>query len=98
MLLMQTWLWQSPAPEHTLPLAQSLGQVPPQSTSVSPPLSVVSVQVGSLQVLVGLPLQTLLTQSVAPLHVLPPAHLLQLEPQSTSVSVPFLAPSSHFGT
>jgi hypothetical protein len=81
-----------------LPLSQSLGQLPPQSTSVSLPFGVESTQVGSLQVLVGLPVQTPLTQSVAPLQILPPLHLPQLEPQSTSVSVPFFAPSLHFGT
>jgi hypothetical protein len=48
--------------------------------------------------LVGLPVHTPLTQSVAPLQILPPVHLPQLEPQSTSVSLPFLAPSLHFGT
>ena len=97
MLLMQTWLWQSPAPEHTLPSPQSLGQVPPQSTSVSVPFGVESVQVGSLQVLVGLPVQTLLRQSPATEQSLSLAQSGQLPPQLTSVSLPFFTPSEQLG-
>jgi hypothetical protein len=38
-----------------------------------------------------------LEQSLAPTHDLPSSHVGQDEPQSMSVSVPFLTPSSHCG-
>jgi hypothetical protein len=69
------------------------GQPPPQSVSVSLPLSMPSVQVAVWQAS-GKPEQTLLAQSVLPLHALFAPHAWQFEPpQSVSVSVPFLTPS-----
>src|SRR3569623_2289910 len=70
---------------------------PPQSTSVSVPFSTMSVQDGTAQVLVVVPLQTPLVQSVAAPHFLPLAHLGQAPPQFRSVSVPFWTASGHEG-
>jgi hypothetical protein len=39
----------------------------------------------------------LLPQSAAPLQALPTAHLEQVPPQSTSLSLPFFTPSEHVG-
>jgi hypothetical protein len=62
--------------------------------SVSLPLRTPSPQVGAWQT----PLQTLLVQSAGALHPLPGTQAVQAPPQSTSVSVPFFAPSLHFAS
>jgi hypothetical protein len=87
-------LWQSEFAEQERPLAQSL-QEPPQSTSVSFPLRIPSVQLGARQV----PLRQLpLAQSLFTVHVRFTAHGEQdPPPQSTSDSEPFFRASSHRG-
>jgi hypothetical protein len=95
--------------EHT-PFRQSLAALhflasvhvpqlpPPQSTSVSVPFSTRSVQVGVAQRLVAGG-QTKLVQSAARAQVCPVSQGRQvLPPQSTSVSLPFLATSEHVGS
>jgi hypothetical protein len=92
-----TPLWQSPATTQVLPFAQSPQDGPPQSTSVSLPFFTVSLQPAPWQTF-GVPLQTLLIQSPATLHVLPvPQSPHVPPPQSTSVSAPFLTTSEHVG-
>jgi hypothetical protein len=92
-----TPLTQSAPLPHPFPAAQS-GQRPPQSTSVSRPFCTASVQIDAWQSL-GLPLQTLLWQSVFALHVLDVPHLvLQLPPQSVSASVPLWTLSLQVGS
>jgi hypothetical protein len=73
------------------------GQPPPQSTPVSPPFMVWSMQLG-----VQVPLSHCCpVQSAATLHLLPGAQplpiVLQSPPQSTSVSLPLSTPSMHVG-
>ena len=64
---------------------------PPQSTSVSVPFLMASVQVGAAHIL---PKQRRLVQSEFKLHPLPFPQAPQAgPPQSTSVSVPFLMAS-----
>ena len=88
-----------------VPLAQSLGlthtsvdahflvHVEPQSTVGSLPFFTPSVQLGAWQVWVAAR-HTWLVQSLASAQPLLSAHgLLQLDPQSTSVSLPFFTPS-----
>jgi hypothetical protein len=71
-------------------------QVPPQSTSVSVPFSVPSVQVGAWQIF---DLHTSLAQSAFITHPAPAAHAgHEPPPQSTPVSAPFLILSVHPGT
>jgi hypothetical protein len=86
----QTPLWQSPATVQSPFVAQPLQVPPPQSTSVSAPLRVVSAQLGAWHTP---PEQTLLWQSPPVPHCLPVAQLPQLPPQSTSLSLPFRTPS-----
>jgi hypothetical protein len=65
----------------------------PQSCPVSPPLSLPSMHVGTLQIP---PLQTWLRQSPLAPHIFPSMHAPQLgPPQSWSLSVPFFTPSPH---
>jgi hypothetical protein len=97
----QTPLVQSAATMHALPSAHFLPcptqMVPPQSTSLSPWFLVVSAHVGALHVRGG-PVQTRLWQSVDTRQVLVAGHAPQVgPPQSTSVSLPFLALSVHPG-
>ena len=94
-LVVQTPFKQSVPAPHTLPAAHRRHVVgPPQSASVSPPFFTVSEHDGAWQVT----LQTLLWQSLAPVQVLPLAHLVvQVPPQSMSLSVPFLTRSPHAG-
>jgi hypothetical protein len=61
------------------------------------PFITVSAHVGVWHVLVVVPEQTPLVQSPGPMHTLPFTHLGQLEPQSLSVSVPFLTLSVQVG-
>jgi hypothetical protein len=91
-------LWQSPATMHIRLFAhRDMGaHEPPQSTSVSVPFRTLSVQEGTAQVF-GVPLHTLLAQSVAAPHFFPFAHGGQLPPQFRSVSVPFCTASVHDG-
>jgi hypothetical protein len=42
-----TLLWQSVGAPHSLPVAQSAGHIPPQSTSVSVPFFTMSMHVGA---------------------------------------------------
>src|SRR5690348_14574247 len=73
---------------------QSLQFGPPQSTSVSPLLSVPSEQVAAQR----LPRQLPPTQSLPVKQILPAAHLPQaMPPQSVSLSVPFFTLSEHVG-
>jgi hypothetical protein len=95
-LLLQTALWQSPPFTQLLPGTQAPQVPPPQSTSVSVPFCTPSRHVGFLQVFVGAPVQTLLTQSPATLQILPPAQAGHVPPpQSLSVSAPFWTLSVH---
>jgi hypothetical protein len=98
MLFTQTPLWQSVVAEQILPGAHVFAgaHVPPQSTSVSAWFFTESLHVGVWQ-LGGVPVQTLLVQSLAPAHFIPEAHFGHDEPQSTSVSVPFMTLSVHVG-
>jgi hypothetical protein len=72
-----------------------LGQLLPQSTSVSVPFSTPSEQFGVWQVP---PVHTLLVQSEFALQPLPGAQAEQPPPpQSAPVSLPFCTPSVHVG-
>ncbi len=92
----QLVLEQSALTPQVLPLAHLAAHVPPQSTSLSLPFLIPSVQVGSA---VQIPAtQLVLVQSVPARQVLPLAQsAAQLPPQSTSVSVPFFTPSVQVG-
>jgi hypothetical protein len=79
-------------------------QLPPQSTSVSSPLTLPSMQYAGVGVIVGAKVgdseshtpfaQLKLPQSLSTLQLAPPAQPWQLlPPQSTSVSSPFFLPS-----
>jgi hypothetical protein len=78
---------------QALPTAQG-GQVPPQSTSVSDPLRMLSRQAPWTQYPFR---QSLDSQSVREMQRLPVGHDPQEPPQSTSVSSPFLTPSTQEG-
>jgi hypothetical protein len=92
----QTRLWQSVPVAHILPVTQPPQVPPPQSMSVSFWFLVESLHVAVWQVLVVVPVQTKLTQSVPTRHVLPLPHGEQLPPpQSMAVSLPFFTPSVH---
>ena len=89
----QVALLQSAPTPQVLPLAHLVMHEPPQSTSLSLPFLMPSVQVGSGAAQTPAE-QLVLEQSALALQVLPLAHLLAQEPpQSTSVSVPFLTRS-----
>jgi hypothetical protein len=91
---MQTRLSQSSGTLHKRPSAQG-AQLPPQSASVSVPFLTPSAQVGNSQK-PELTLQTALVQSPPKLQRLPGSHLSHAgPPQSTSVSAPLCAESSH---
>jgi hypothetical protein len=93
-VLLHTWLWQS-LPWRQIRLSGQAGQAPPpQSTSVSVPLSTLSLQVAMAQVCVVL-LQTWLRQSRGPfVQPWPAGHAGQAPPpQSIPVSVPLRTPS-----
>jgi hypothetical protein len=88
-------------PVHTLlmqsvgtlqpPPAGHLAQLPPQSTSVSRPFMVPSLQLGALHTL---PVQTPDVQSVPAAHARVTSHFGHAAPpQSTSVSRPFFTTS-----
>ncbi len=83
---------------QVLPATQAFfagSPLPPQSTSVSVPFFTPSVYEAGWQVS-GVPEQTLSVQSLAAPHPFPSAQRGQAgPPQSTSVSVPFFAPSLH---
>jgi hypothetical protein len=88
----QTPLWQSAATPHTLPAVHFV-QLPPQSMSVSVAFLTPSAHVAPWH-LSGLPEQTALWQSLAPVQVAPVEHLgHEAPPQSVSVSVPFFTKS-----
>jgi hypothetical protein len=71
--------------------------VPPQSTSVSPPLITPSVQVGALHV-IAVASQTPLAQSAPSRQTSPVSQGSHVTPpQSTSASSAFWTPSSHDG-
>jgi hypothetical protein len=84
---------QSAAAPQIFPVAQG-GQAPPQSTSVSVPFLIASLQEGGAQTEAS---QTRLSQSPGEEHPFPRAHPGHPPPQSTSVSVPFLRPSAQEG-
>src|SRR4051794_2504976 len=86
-----TALAQSPLTTQTLPAAQPGHTPPPQSTSVSRPFFVMSVQLGPAQTF---PTQELLTQSPLTRQARPPLHFGHIPPpQSTAVSMPFFTMS-----
>ena len=88
-----TLLLQSLLPPQSWPGLQPAQLVPPQSTSVSPPFFVKSLQVGALHVP---PEHTRLWQSVGPEHPPPLPHVgHDPPPQSVPVSLPFLIESLH---
>jgi hypothetical protein len=93
----QNALAQSPLPVHACPFGQRSQVVePPQSMPDSPWFETASLQVGARQ---RPPMHTLLTQSVPLLQVWLSSHfVLQLPPQSTSVSLPFLTESLQVAT
>jgi hypothetical protein len=71
---------------------------PPQSTSVSAPFLIPSLQVGAGAAQKPAVQTALATQSPAVAQAFPMAHRPQLPPpQSTSVSAPFLIPSEQVG-
>src|SRR3954465_9254425 len=73
-------------------------QEPPQSTSVSLLFLTPSVQLGTAQVLVVVPVHTPLAQSPAAAQTFPLAHFAHFgPPQLRSVSIPFLTASSQAG-
>src|SRR5687767_729145 len=87
---------QSEPARHIRPSAQSAAQEPPQSTSLSSPLSTMSVQVAVRQVIA---VQTRLTQSPPVTHPrVSPQSIGHVPPQSTSVSSPLRRPSLQLGT
>jgi len=95
--LTQFAFWQSPATEQRLPSAHFFvgAQLPPQSTSVSVPFLVLSLQLDVWQTLV---VQTKLAQSAPAEQLLPlaqPEHIVP--PQSMSLSLPFLMVSLQVG-
>src|SRR5437588_636017 len=85
----QELLAQSAGAAHILPAAQGAQMSPPQSTSVSLPSLVPSVQeVGAAQIPAA---QELLAQSAGTAHILLKAQGAQMPPpQSVSVSLPSL--------
>jgi hypothetical protein len=85
---------QSVAAEHIWFTTQSGQEGPPQSTSVSLPFFMPSVQVGFWQML---PTQTPLWQSEPKLQSPPFGQPVQPPPQSTPVSLPFSMPSEQVG-
>jgi hypothetical protein len=87
-----TPLWQSLATLQLRLSAQAPQLAPPQSTSVSVPFLTRSPQLDVWHVF-GLPEQTPLIQSAAPVQVLAVAHFEQVPPQSASLSLPFFMPS-----
>src|SRR5581483_2670265 len=93
-LLLQTWLTQSLPETHDLPVAHFGHEAPPQSTSVSVPSFMASVQDTTA---VHTPLwHRFEEQSELTPHCLPLAHLPQTgPPQSMSVSCPSFAASLH---
>jgi hypothetical protein len=93
----QLALWQSPALPHAFPFGHLAQAGPPQSTSLSLPFFIPSLQapLGAAQTPFA---QLALVQSEATPQVLPLAHLTQVAPpQSMSVSPPFFIPSLHVG-
>jgi hypothetical protein len=84
----QAPLSQSLPDAHRLPGTHRLGQLPPQSTSLSAPFCTPSPQVGAWQ---ALAVHTPLAQSAGIEHLAAVLHLM-------SVSVPFRTPSVHVGT
>src|SRR5215470_11873079 len=87
----QTRLWQSDATAHVLPSRHAPHIPSPQSMSVSGGVLMLSVQLAVWQVPDGQMAPAM--QSPLPLQCLPTPHLfVQVLPQSTSVSVPFLTP------
>jgi hypothetical protein len=91
----QTPLAQSLARAQAAPAPQGL-QLPPQSTAVSLPFLIPSVQLGCAQENAE---QTPLAQSPPMMHVLAPSQAGQPPPpQSMSVSLPFRLPSTQVGS
>ena len=86
----QTLLLQSEGAAQVM-LASHEAQEPPQSTSVSVPLRMVSAHVGALHE-DGVPEHAPLWQSLGPTQEAPVAQGEHEEPQSTSVSVPSVRP------
>jgi hypothetical protein len=84
---------QSAAAMQPLPTGQP-AQLPPQSRSVSVPLTTPSLQVGTAHVIA---VHTPLAQSPPTLHPRPSPHAMQSPPQSTSGSLPLATPSVHVG-
>jgi hypothetical protein len=93
----QNALAQSPSPVHAWPFGQRSQVVePPQSMPDSPWFETSSLHVGARH---RPPMHTPLTQSVPLLHVWLSSHfLVQLPPQPTSVSLPFLTESLQVAT
>src|SRR5690606_29813196 len=75
---------------HPSPAAHEAGQLPPQSTPVSPPFCTPSSHDGAWQ---EPSVQTPERQSVGAPHCLPVAQEVQEPPQSVSDSSPFRIPS-----
>jgi len=95
-VLSQTASAQSSPLVHMAPTPQGAQSGPPQSTSVSWALSWLSVQPGATQ-RPEVSSQTPLVQSESTKQVLWLGQAGQLEPQSTSVSPPFMMVSSQAG-
>jgi hypothetical protein len=93
---LQNALKQSASPPHTRFSAHGPQVGPPQSTSVSSPDLLPSVQDGGAAPHTP-PSQIPLTQSVRARHGEPTAHGLQLPPQSTPLSLPLRSPSVQLG-
>jgi hypothetical protein len=91
-LALQTPLKQSLPTAHILFRAHLLGQLPPQSTSVSLPFCTPSLHEMGWQTL---PTHDALAQSIAPRQRSPSPHLGHDPPQSMSVSLPFCTLSVH---
>src|SRR5260221_533662 len=91
-------LWQSRPAEHDLPAGHAGHVPPPQSTSVSLPFFMPSVQLGAGMGWQTPPLQKFEPQSPLPVHLPPLPHFPHAHPpQSTSVSMPFFTPSEQVG-
>src|SRR5260370_154262 len=92
--MLQLFDLQSAFALHFCPAAQSLAQLPPQSTSLSVPLATPSTHDGSWQMS---PVHTRLKQSDPMAHPWLSPQGVHVPPQSLSVSLPFCTLSTHVG-
>lgn len=96
-LLMHTFDWQSELALQAKPRAHGEQMPPPQSTSVSAPFFIPSMQLAE-ETQISIALQKLEMQSESEKHIFPPLHFGHVPPpQSMSDSAPFSMLSEHVG-